>query len=236
MRDFIASVYQKSVFFIIIIFVKIFFGFEVRGAENLKGLNNKGVIFAGNHFCFFDGIFSGIAIGVAQGKNNIDFTPVKYLVYEDFFNFFRFFGKFKFPFSIIIACWLRISACIPVRARKKNEYKSILLKQVLGKVIEAINNKDSIFIFPEGRISKDGKIQQGKRGIVCLHKKTGAPIVPTGIKGTYKMFSWKNLKKPRAERKIVVTFGSPIINLSDLEKSKMELGVERIMKKIEELI
>ena len=42
-----------------------------------------------------------------------------------------------------------------------------------------------LFVFPEGTRSRDGALQAGRDGVAVLALRTGAPIVPVGIAGSY---------------------------------------------------
>lgn len=48
----------------------------------------------------------------------------------------------------------------------------------------AISRNDSVFIFPEGTRSKDGKLKKFKSGAFAMAIKMGVPVLPVVIKGT----------------------------------------------------
>ena len=50
---------------------------------------------------------------------------------------------------------------------------------------EIVNEGGSLLIFPEGALSKNGKINEFKPGAGLISAKTGAAIVPCAIYGTY---------------------------------------------------
>lgn len=240
MREVIARYFQLVVFFPIFTLLKVFFGFEVRGKENLKILKNKPVIFAGNHNSRkFDGVISATAIAKSSDSFKLgELLPVRYLVYKFFFKWFRLSLPMPFPLSFVVAGWLRSSNCIPVKNRKREEYKNLRLKSLLQNAIEALKNGEGLFVFPEGKTGGDNKLRKGKRGVACLHRETGVPIVPVGISGSYKLFTLKNFLKPRNEKKVVVTFGEPIYNLWEENDSKKSLkeGASKVISEISRLI
>lgn len=57
-----------------------------------------------------------------------------------------------------------------------------------------ISRKGCLFIFPEGGLSRNGKINEFKPGAALLSAKTGTPIVPCAIYGTYNMVFGKRMK------------------------------------------
>lgn len=213
-------------------------GFEVLGKENLKNLKNKPIIFAGNHNSRkFDGFITGTAIAMSSEGFRFELSPVRYLAYKDYFKWFRFKSPFVFPFSLFSAFWLNLNNCIPIKERRKEEIEKITLESILGKAILSLRNGERLFIFPEGKTGGDDKLRKAKKGVACLHKETKSPIVPVGIKGTYKMFSFKNLLKSREEKKIVVTFGKPIYNLwKDGKEKDLISGANIVREEIAKLI
>lgn len=239
MKHFIAKSTQLVFSCITYITLKTFFGFEVRGKENIKELRNKPVIFAGNHNSRkFDGFISGTAIALAD--NNFYFgelSPIRYLAFKAYFEWFRFKTPLPFPFSILATLWLRFNNCIPVKNRRREEYKNLPLKSLLAEAIIALKNGESLFIFPEGKTGGDDKLRKGKRGVACLHRETGVPIIPVVIQGSYKMFSLNNLLRSRIKKKVIVTFGNPIYDLWEKdEKKSLSKGVNKVMIKINNLI
>jgi len=54
--------------------------------------------------------------------------------------------------------------------------------------LEALDQKRILGIFPEGVRSYDGKLKEAGRGIAVLALKSGAPIVPVGIKGAFEAY------------------------------------------------
>ncbi len=98
-----------------------------------------------------------------------------------------------------------------------------------GKDIEAVKhslkilkNGEILGIFPEGTRNGMEKGIKVKNGAVLIAIKSGAPIIPVGIKGDYKLFS-----------KVVITYGEPIY----YDKSKINSqNKEEIDKLTQELM
>ena len=59
---------------------------------------------------------------------------------------------------------MRLNASIPVIRGLNN------IEQNLVKAIEALEVGDKVWIYPEGRVSKDGNIQKGKKAL-CFYIK-----------------------------------------------------------------
>lgn len=72
---------------------------------------------------------------------------------------------------------------------------------VIDKSVDALNQGRSLFIFPEGTRSKDGKIHKGHSGAGLISARSGKPIIPVGI-----VFD----EKLRFRTKVTVIYGKPI--------------------------
>lgn len=88
--------------------------------------------------------------------------------------------------------------------RTKDESRT----EVIEKAIEILKNGDTLVIYPEGRRSITGEIQEGKLGTAKIFLKTGVPILPVGIKGTFELMPPKG--KLKIKRIIEINVGSPI--------------------------
>jgi 1-acyl-sn-glycerol-3-phosphate acyltransferase len=64
----------------------------------------------------------------------------------------------------------------------------------IDKAAAAIRSGDSIILFAEGTRTRDGKLQPFKRGAFTLAAKSGVPIVPITINGSYGVLPRDTLK------------------------------------------
>jgi len=170
----------------------IFYGFEARGIKNLRGL--KQAIFACNHSSELDPIMLTAAV-TPFGR----FAPMFYVsrgkdfYQDDYFGWRRLiYGGFFFT----------IWGAYPAYSGFKDYEKS------LKNHIELLEDGYSLCIFPEGRKSVDGNLQEGRGGVVFLSYRTEVPIVPVRIRGTYK-FSFSRVFSKK--HKVSVTFGEPYV-------------------------
>jgi len=78
------------------------------------------------------------------------------------------------------------------------------LKKALGALAEG----SVVGIFPEGPFSVCGRLERGLPGVALLALRSGAPVVPAGITGTYEALAerWGHIPRRSALR---VRFGSP---------------------------
>jgi 1-acyl-sn-glycerol-3-phosphate acyltransferase len=75
---------------------------------------------------------------------------------------------------------------------QKNADRSALMG-----AIRVVRNGGAVLIFPEGTRSHDGKLQPAQPGIGMIAAKTGAPVVPVRISGSYDAFP-KGARVPRS--------------------------------------
>ncbi len=74
---------------------------------------------------------------------------------------------------------------------QKNADRSALMG-----AIRVVKNGGAVLIFPEGTRSPDGDLQPAQPGIGMIVVKTGAPVVPVRIRGSYAVYS-RTMKLPR---------------------------------------
>ena len=83
-------------------------------------------------------------------------------------------------------------------------------------LIERLQAGEDILLFPEGQRSSDGRLQPLEQGVGLLAARTGAPVIPAYIHGTFEAM-------PRGSRacrpaKISLSFGDPLY-LESLESN-----------------
>lgn len=151
------------------IFFKTCYNFKVEGLENIP--TEGALIIAGNHLSNADPPAIGSFAGTVRDS--------------------RFVAK-KELFSVPLLGWFfRRSGYIPVdRARTIGDFGA------LKEVVHALEKGQSVVMFPEGTRSKTGKPQKPKSGIGFLVYKTGVPVLPVKIEGT---FGWPWVRKIRVK-------------------------------------
>ena len=100
-----------------------------------------------------------------------------------------FLGPFLFPRRIrflVTRLWFDKS---PVWNFVFRSYDTIPMERHAGATLEvaraALDAGSVVGIFPEGKISHDGRIQRFRSGVCYLAARTGAPVIPIGIQGAY---------------------------------------------------
>jgi 1-acyl-sn-glycerol-3-phosphate acyltransferase len=75
---------------------------------------------------------------------------------------------------------------------------------------EILNAGRMLLVFPEGRCAQNGKLQNLQPGAAMLSLKTGAPIVPMGLRGTNKVLRYGTVFPKFSGSGVNVTVGKPI--------------------------
>lgn len=91
---------------------------------------------------------------------------------------------------------------------------------------QLLKRGEALVIFPEGKLSEDGKLQQILPGALLLAQRTGVPIVPTAIIATDRLLPYGKLWPRPAGRTIVVRFGKPT-TLAELAGGEAGAGALR---------
>ncbi len=169
---------------------------EVEGLENIP-VNNA--LFVSNH----------------QG----DFDIILILGYIP--RHIGFMAKAELDRIPILNIWMRILRCVFMD--RKSLKKSAI---AISKGIEHLKEGYSLVIFPEGTRSRGGPMKKFKQGSLKLAIKSGVPIVPVTISGSYHVFEETGRIKPSKVKMTVHPFIS-LEKLSDIEKEALVQKVEQ---------
>ena len=163
---------------------------EVNGLDNIP--DDQAVLFVGNHISFFD-----IIVTYPLMKR-----PTGYIAKKEIR---------KVPF---LSWWMYFVNCIFLdRKNPRQGLKSVL------EASEKIKNGTSIFLFPEGTRSKNGKLAEFKDGGFKIATKAKAPIIPIGIQGTSDIL--ENHFPIIKSVKVIVNFGKPVYT-SEMSKAEQK--------------
>lgn len=187
---------------LIALYFNLYHRLSIYGKETIPA--DRTVILAPNHASYLDPPVVGLAF------------------YPRYLRFIAWDRLFKFAPMRYFLCQM---GAVPVSQENKMSSAG-LLRMVIGFLDEG----NSVYIAPEGHRTYDGTLQPLEGGVAILSLKTGSPVVPTWVGGTYQALS-RQMKFPRP-RKITVTFG-PAIDPKNLpetlsEKEKRELILSKI--------
>ena len=126
--------------------------------------------------------------------------------------------------------WLNAVGTIPVD-RDGSDVTAI------KRVLQAIKEDKVLILFPEGTRSTNGELQTPKAGVGFIACRTGVPVVPARVFGSFEAFGRSG--KVNFGAPISVTYGKPLL-ASDYDdptagKERYQRASERIMSAIASL-
>jgi len=114
-------------------------------------------------------------------------------------------GIMKWPIRVLYF----LSGVIPLD-RQSDESREDAVKEA----IKVLKRGDILVLYPEGRRSETGEIQEGKFGTAKIFLKTGVPILPAGIRGAYELLPPHG--KLKIKRIAEINIGKPLFFQEEL--------------------
>jgi 1-acyl-sn-glycerol-3-phosphate acyltransferase len=128
----------------------------------------------------------------------------------------------------IVNWWLDTVGVIPVDRDSGSDVAAI------KRVLHVLKDNKALILFPEGTRTRTGELQRPKAGLGLLACRTGVPVVPARIFGSFKAFGRKG--PLRIGTPVSVMFGRPLLprDYDDQSegKDRYQHASERIMAAI----
>jgi 1-acyl-sn-glycerol-3-phosphate acyltransferase len=177
-EDAVIGFLRKVTRWVITSYFRVFYALRI---ENQPDWRRSGpVILAPNHVSFADPLFVQ-----AAWPRHLTFLMTEAIWKLKAINwFFRFWGAIPVPDGEAV--------------------KATSIKEAL----KAIRAGKPVVIFPEGKISVDGKLNAGSPGVAALMGRARVPVIPMAILGSYDVLP-DRANFPRIA-KVTVRFGAPI--------------------------
>jgi 1-acyl-sn-glycerol-3-phosphate acyltransferase len=125
----------------------------------------------------------------------------------------------------IISSWMRNLKCVFMD--RKNIRQAV---EAINEGVEILKQGYSTVIFPEGTRSRSDNMGEFKAGSFKLATKSGAPIIPVTIKGSYKLFEANGRMVKPADVEVIV---SPPVQTANLSREEVNILPERVKEIIE---
>ncbi len=116
-----------------------------------------------NHVSFVDAL---VLIGSIR-------RPIRFIMY---------YKIFQIP---VLSFIFKTANAIPIAGAKEDPK---LMKLAFDKVSIALNNDEIVCIFPEGKITDDGEMNEFKAGVSRIIKRDPVPVVPLALRGLWGSF------------------------------------------------
>ncbi|MDR1581138.1 MAG: 1-acyl-sn-glycerol-3-phosphate acyltransferase [Synergistaceae bacterium] len=138
------------------LFFRLYNRLEVRGLSNVP--NEGPMIVASNHASFADPPLIGAVLPIR----------LRYLSKE---------SLFRIP---LLGFLIRTLGAVPV-SREDSQRAGAVMKLLLA----LLKGGESVLLFPEGSRSADGRLKPLEAGAAYLSAKTGIPVLPVYVKGSF---------------------------------------------------
>lgn len=192
--EFIEKIIRVIVRTVIRIFFAVVYRVEVIGTENIPKDKKQPLIYCGNHRTYKDP-----PLIVVTAKRHV-----------------RFLAKEELKKNPLFAFLGVVFGGIYVKRDSKDV-------SALKTTLKALKNGESIALFPEGTRNGIEKGEKAKDGAAFFAVRTGAKVIPVGIKGGEKPF-----------KKMTIKYGKPM-DFSNRSKDELDEITDEIMKEIIEL-
>ena len=155
------------------------FDLRVSGIEHLP--TSGPFIVAANHHNYLDGVVLGVALP----------RPIAFVVMPRVYNA-----------SPLHPLFHRRVGSIPVSLERPDP-------GAIRRVLRMLEGGRVIGIFPEGPFSREGRLVPGQPGVAMIALRSGMPVVPAAIEGTYEALVRRRFYVPR-RHPMSVRFGAPM--------------------------
>lgn len=166
---------------------------EVRGWENIPKEN---FILASNHQSHWDQVINAY-LCVPR--------PFTYLGQVD-----KYTGLAGFLRNVMY----KFGDVIPI-----NRYNQESKRKALQECTKRLKRGEILIIYPEGTRTRDGKIQEAKKGIGVIYLETRKPILPVAIKGNFEILPTGKIF-PKLKKIVKINIGKPLEFPQEIEQAK----------------
>jgi len=194
--------------FVAWVLTKMMYNVDVKGIEEHVPDEGPALIVC-NHVSYMDALILGGAIP----------RPARFVMYYKIF-------------QIPVASWFfKTARAIPI-AGAKEDFEA--MQKAFDEVDKALAEGEIVGIFPEGKLTTDGEINQFKSGVEKILARRAVPVVPIALKGMWaSMFSKRNsrlgqLRVPHRFRAHIEVEAGPTILASEVTAEMLEAKVRTL--------
>jgi 1-acyl-sn-glycerol-3-phosphate acyltransferase len=157
--------------------------------KNLEAIPDEGpAVLVCNHVSFVDALLIGGAVR----------RPIRFVMYYKIYNL----PVLNFIF--------RTAGTVPIAGRNED---MLIYEAAFKKIAEYLRNGELVCIFPEGKLTADGEINEFKNGVERILEENPVPVVPMALQGLWGSFFSRDPHKGLFRRlwsRITLVAGAPI--------------------------
>ena len=157
--------------------------------KNLQAIPDEGAaLLVCNHVSFVDALLIGGAVR----------RPIRFVMYYKIYNL----PVLNFIF--------RTAGTIPIAGRGEDE---VIYERAFRKIAEYLNDGELVCIFPEGKLTTDGEINEFKAGVTRILEQTPVPVIPMALQGLWGSFFSRDPNKGLFHRlwsRVTLVAGEPV--------------------------
>jgi 1-acyl-sn-glycerol-3-phosphate acyltransferase len=151
------------------VLVNIMYRVTVRGLENIP--ERGPVLLVSNHVSFMDPLVIGGSVR----------RPVRFVMDHNIF---------RIP---VLSFIFRTARAIPIAPAHEDRDA---MQKAFDRVDAELADGEVVCIFPEGKLTKDGEINEFKRGVEKILERRAVPVVPIALRGLWGSFFSRRSGKP----------------------------------------
>ena len=173
----------------IFVLVNMWYRLRIRGIENIP--DEGAAIVVCNHVSFMD----ALVMGGASPR------PLRFLMDKPIYE------------SPWLNWFFRMAGAIPVASERRDPKG---MRRALDMVSKALQNGEVVMLFPEGRLTRNGHMNEFRRGVDLILKRDPVPVVPAALSGLWGSWSSRYDGMPfkgvprRFRAKVCLSFGAPM--------------------------
>ncbi len=155
--------------FLVWLLISTIYKVKPKGLDNIP--HDGPCVLVCNHVSYVDSLIIGGYIR----------RPVRFVMY---------YKIFQIP---VLSFIFKTAKAIPIAGKYEDE---ALLTKAMYQVAEALQNGEVVCIFPEGKLTSDGEMNEFKAGIEKIIESTPVPVIPMALQGLWhSLFSRKKVNK-----------------------------------------
>lgn len=197
--------------FVCVILGRLIYRLRISGLENIP--NEGPAVLVANHVSFVDWLIISASVK----------RPVRFVMHYSFM---------KMP---VMSFFFRGAKVIPIAGQKEDPE---MLVKAFDAIAATLEDNEMVCIFPEGQITKDGKMNSFRPGIEKIISRNPVPVIPMAINGLWGSFFSRKYGSaftkfsviPKNWLSVVELTIQPALQPETVEAAKLEMQIKNLVK------